>query len=287
MKLGIATLACSAVRTAPGIDVFSALALICDAGFACIEYNDQSPPQFFRASNSEMEQVRRKAEELGIEIWSAHSPCGGRYDLTSPDDDTRDEALAVNLRSVELLGSAGVKHLVVHQVDGPPSEWPRRFRRAVEALTTLCEAGERSGVKILIENFPGYGCGELLELLAAVNRPELGICFDVGHAHLDGLSLASEIRLCGKHLSSLHVHDNHGPGSGDEHLPPGWGTANWNEVLEALTEIRYCGPFMLEVTRESKQLSSVSPQEAVSICAQTVRAILPDAAMEQAEDDQG
>lgn len=275
MKIGIATLACSSVRTARDIDVFSALEMIAEAGFDCIEYNDQSIPQFFRASDAQMAQVRHKAGDLDLDLWSAHSPCGD-YDLTSLDDRKYTEALAVHLRSVDALGIAGVKHFVVHQVGGPVTEWLRRFDRAVEALSALCEAGERRHVKILIENFVGYDCRKLQRLIAAVKSAQLGIVFDVGHAHLDGRSPASEIRLCGEHLLSLHVHDNHGPASGDEHLPPGWGTVNWREVLAALADVRYAGPFMMEVIRESKQLSSVSPQDTVSICAKAARYLLKE-----------
>ena len=273
MKIGIATLVCSSVRTAPDIDMFAALEMLAEAGFDCVEYNDQSSPQFFRASDAEMAQVRRKAEELGIELWSAHSPCGD-YDLTSLDDEKYAEALAVHLRSVAALSVAGVKHFVVHQVGGPVAEWPQRFGRSAEAVGALCEAGERRDVKILIENFTGYGSRELLQLIDAVRSPQLGIVFDVGHAHRGVLPLASEVRLCGEHLTSLHVHDNHGPTAGDEHLPPTWGTVNWREFLDALADVGYAGPFLMEVIRESEQLASVSPHDTVAICAKAARQLL-------------
>ncbi|MHA1573294.1 MAG: sugar phosphate isomerase/epimerase family protein [Alphaproteobacteria bacterium] len=275
MRLGVATLVCSSIRTAPDIDMFRALEIVAEAGFDCVEYNDQSPPQFFRASDEEMARVRRKAEEVGIELWSAHSPCAD-YDLTSLDDSAYEKSLAAHLRCVEALGVCGVKHFVVHQVNGPREQWPKRFDRAVEALDALCKAGRRRNVKILIENFVGYRCARLVDLIREVNSPNLGICFDVGHSHLDPevSDLGAEIRTCGKRLCSLHAHDNHGPGSGDEHLPAGWGTVDWRNVLAALSDIQYTGPFMMEVMRESKQFSSVPPEKAVSICFDAARSVL-------------
>jgi sugar phosphate isomerase/epimerase len=54
---------------------------------------------------------------------------------------------------------------------------------------------------------------------------------DVGHAHLgDGITAAfTELKPL---LRSSHLHDNHG--ERDEHLWPGDGTIQWDEVWEGL-----------------------------------------------------
>lgn len=262
MQIGIATLACSSWRTAPDIDMFQALDMLAEVGYDCVEYNDQSLPQYFRAGEDELHQVAEKAAEVGIRMHSAHSPCG-EYDLTALDDSKYAEALDAHLHCVEALAEVGVEQFVVHQVGGPREQWPERYERAVEALSKLCAEAAPRGMKILAENFAGHPCAEVRGIVEGVGSPDLGICFDIGHAHLDGLSMASEIEAAGDRLWSLHVHDNHGPGSGDEHLPPGWGTVEWAEVMRALHDIGYAGPFMMEVMRERPEAAALSPHDFV------------------------
>ena len=52
----------------------------------------------------------------------------------------------------------------------------------------------------------------------------------------------------GKHLITLHIHDNHG--ERDEHLLPGLGEIRWPEVLDALRDVDYPGVFMYELIRK-------------------------------------
>ncbi len=260
MEIGIATLACSSWRTAPDIDMMQALGMLAEVGYDCVEYNDQSLPQYFRADEDELRTVAERAAEVGIRMHSAHSPCGD-YDLTALDDGKYAEALDVHLHCVEALAEVGVEYFVVHQVGGPSEQYPERYDRAVEALSALCAEAETRGMKILAENFPAHPCAEVRRIVESVGSPDVGICFDVGHAHVDGLSMTGEIEAAGDRLWSLHVHDN--DGTGDQHLPPGWGTVDWAEVMRGLHDIGYCGPFMMEVMRERPEAAALSPLEFV------------------------
>ncbi len=273
MKIGIATLACSSVRTAPDINMLTALEMLAQVGYDCAEYNHQSIPQFFTAQEKDLLPIKEKAQTVGVELYSAHSPCGD-YDLTSLDDDEYNEALEVHFRSVEALALVGVQHFVVHQIGGPREEWPHRTERAVSALQSLCQRASEVDMKILIENFVGYDCQMLRQLVDKVDSPALGICLDIGHANLYTQSMGTEIEAAGEYLWSLHVHDNHGPDSGDEHLPPGWGTINWPEVVRALNEVGYTGPFMMEVMRESPAAARLSPREMVEVSFDCAKEIL-------------
>ena len=50
---------------------------------------------------------------------------------------------------------------------------------------------------------------------------------------------------------SLHVQDNHGVGSGDQHLLPWDGNINWKEFLDIMKEIGYKGDLVLEAHHQS------------------------------------
>lgn len=94
------------------------------------------------------------------------------------------------------------------------------------------------GLKIAFENMPaspmcmGKTPEELLTLLEGT---ELGICFDIGHAHttqtLDGFLKLKE------RFVNIHIHDN--MGVSDEHLPIGSGTIDFEYLLQKLGPRRY------------------------------------------------
>jgi len=52
--------------------------------------------------------------------------------------------------------------------------------------------------------------------------------------------------MAGGRLITTHLQDNHG--ARDEHLPPGDGAIDWEDVAAALREIGYPGCLMLELT---------------------------------------
>jgi sugar phosphate isomerase/epimerase len=90
--------------------------------------------------------------------------------------------------------------------------------------------------------------GELLDLIAKVNSPALGITFDTSHAHVRGLDLPAAIRELGPLIRCTHISDN--DGSGDQHLTPGGGTIAWPPVMAALREVGYQGTLNFEIPGE-------------------------------------
>jgi sugar phosphate isomerase/epimerase len=81
-----------------------------------------------------------------------------------------------------------------------------------------------------------------VEDLAAA--PEVGICLDFGHAHMDG-DLLDAIETVSGHLITAHVHDNRG--RADDHLVPFEGTIDWPAALTAVQKIGYDGALLFEV----------------------------------------
>jgi sugar phosphate isomerase/epimerase len=103
----------------------------------------------------------------------------------------------------------------------------------------------------------------LPDLVARVDHPAVGFCIDSGHAHAFGESVPAWLRAAGDKLFETHFHDNRGravalglPADGlvpsskelDEHLPIGFGTISWFDVVLALDEIGYAGPVSCETT---------------------------------------
>ncbi|MGH2961937.1 MAG: sugar phosphate isomerase/epimerase family protein [Solirubrobacterales bacterium] len=165
----------------------------------------------------------------------------------------------------------GASHVVYHAhalPDHASSE--DRLLAETSSLARLATRAERLRVTIAIENLaPLYPRPERLSdtplvlraLAHRIGSPRLGLCLDLGHAHIvAGLKHTSLAHMVGPALDSavlFHVHDNLGarwdrataadvdPLRLDLHLPPGRGTLPWAEVAPLLREHR--APILLEV----------------------------------------
>ncbi len=117
------------------------------------------------------------------------------------------------------------------------------WRDSVEIYRRLCDRAGEAGLNVTIET----AVSEWYELTLhaerlhafcdAVGAPNLGICVDSGHCHLNGVDVATMIRACGERMWETHFHDNYG--ERDEHNPVGDGTIDWPSVIQALRGISY------------------------------------------------
>lgn len=202
--------------------------------------------------------LRTAVADAGVSIHSAHG-CWGtqaieakRVDLASLDPATSRASLADLRRCVDWLAQVGGRCLVVHPggLSGP-SEAGARREALSESLARLAEHASGTGVVLCVENMPpgvhpGSRMVDLAGLVAELNRPEVALALDTGHAHLVS-SPAIETRAAGGLLGTTHVHDN--DGRRDIHHPPGMGSIDWDGWVESLDEVGYAGPIMLECIR--------------------------------------
>jgi sugar phosphate isomerase/epimerase len=79
------------------------------------------------------------------------------------------------------------------------------------------------------------------ELIEIADPLGLEICWDFGHAHEAKLDHYTELSKIGKRLTMTHINDNW-QGPDDEHLPPFYGTGDWDAACRGLREIGYSNP---------------------------------------------
>jgi sugar phosphate isomerase/epimerase len=92
------------------------------------------------------------------------------------------------------------------------------------------------GVTIAIENIFEDEPEHLRLLSREMNSPDFGICFDTGHFNLfSKLPLKKWLDTIKPYIQELHLHDN--SGEGDEHLPIGDGTFDFETLFEELQGI--------------------------------------------------
>jgi sugar phosphate isomerase/epimerase len=121
-------------------------------------------------------------------------------------------------------------------------------RRSIEAIH---DEARRVGVRLALEVIPNaLSTPESLVALIEEDLDDLdvGICVDVGHAHIMG-DLGDAIEHCSGHILTTHLHDNRG--KSDDHLAPGQGTIDWPATLMGFQKVGYDGVWMFEVANTS------------------------------------
>ena len=147
-------------------------------------------------------------------------------------------------RWLDLFVGLGIRAAVLHPGGRAMAEagaGPEAIRAVrVERLASLCDHVRDAGVSICLENVPN--CPEvddLLAILTAVGRDNLGICLDTGHLNMASGDQVGFIRgagpTCGPPTSPTTR-------AQDQHLMPyERGTVDWPAVMGALGAIGYRG----------------------------------------------
>lgn len=208
------------------------------------------------------EPLRRQVADAGFTVHSAHGCWGGqsirapRVDLGDVDPRTHSASIADLKQCVDWLAEAGGTFLVVHPGGlSEPQQFEARRDALARGLIALADHARGTGVTICVENmprgvYPGSRMGDLAALVAEIDRPEIALALDTGHAQITSTA-RGETLDAGAWLKTTHVHDN--DGRQDSHLPPGFGRVDWEGWISALDEIEYRGPVMLECIRHLRQ----------------------------------
>lgn len=206
--------------------------------------------------------VRLVVADRGLSIHSVHGCWGGRtikaarVDLGETDPAAFRESVDDLKRCIDWLQEAGGTHLVIHPggLSLPVDRDPRRASLA-RGLTELADHAQGSRAVVCVENMPpgvhpGSLMSELFELVRELDRPELALALDTGHAHISA-DLCAETAAAGDLLATTHVHDN--DGRRDSHDAPGRGSIDWAAWASDLDRIGYHGPIMLECIRQLRE----------------------------------
>jgi len=198
--------------------------------------------------------VRRQLTASGVRFGQGHSPMFDQFE----DSDQARWLTEMTRRSVEAAAIVEVPWLVFHAGQMPHGcfdgeHLARAWQRNLDWFGELLPLAERLGVGIAIENTAdlfragrSYGSipAELVALVDALGSPLVGVCWDTGHAHLQGLKQGEALRALGARLKCLHVADN--DGRGDQHVLPFYGTVDWADVMAGLRALGYEAPFSFE-----------------------------------------
>jgi sugar phosphate isomerase/epimerase len=203
----------------------------------------------------------------GVALHSVHSPIYSSYEwsrrgmdalnIADPERKGRIDAMDEIKRALEIAEHVPFRFLIQHVGISNETDDERKFDAAMTSVEHLRAFAKPLGVRLLLENIPNdlSTPEKLLELLHVAHFDDVGVCFDVGHAHIMS-NVAAAFETLKDHIESTHVHDN--KGDKDAHLWPGEGNIDWKHTMELLQSAPHTPPLMLEIEGENKTAQQIA-----------------------------
>jgi sugar phosphate isomerase/epimerase len=203
-----------------------------------------------------------------VEFHSIHAPIsmdnhlnsGGQpVNIVDPDKRNRIDAMDEIKRAIEVAEYAPFKYLIQHIGKTDEYDDPRKFDNALSAIEHLRAFARPLGVSLLLENTPNDLATpeKLVEIMKLLRYEDLGVCFDVGHAHMMS-SVHQAFSMLESRIRSTHIHDN--MRDKDTHLWPGEGNIDWEQTIQALRGAAKAPALLLEI--EGAEGLDISPKMA-------------------------
>lgn len=223
---------------------------------------------FDYASREDVAEVAAWFRSNTLEPFSMHAPLFpdremGRAGAPSvnvlhPEKARRIDSMDEIKRALEVAEHIPFKNLVLHLGELEDTWSPRSMEYAETALEHLGAFARPLGVRLLVENLLSEATTpeHLMTILEMGHLPNVGICFDMGHAHINQ-SVGEAIATFGNRIVSVHVHDNHG--MRDEHLWPGDGTIDWPAAAKALNGLAAPPAAVLEISYRLDDVQDAIP----------------------------
>ena len=194
-------------------------------------------------------EIKQRADEHGIHLWSFHLPFMpfDQINIADCDRAVRDYSVAYSEELIRKAADIGIKIMVIHPSGEPTQEEKREeaIKNAQESLARIAETAARLDATVAVENLPrtclGRNSEEIKRLISVDDR--LRVCFDTNH--LLAQPTRKFILDVGKQIITTHFSDY--DFVDEKHWFPGEGLIDWKELMETLEEVAYTGPILYEL----------------------------------------
>jgi D-psicose/D-tagatose/L-ribulose 3-epimerase len=186
---------------------------------------------------------------LGVSTTPAIGP---DRDLIHPDKEIRERGMAYVRHCIEAAQTLGATNLIGPLYSAVGRTWQataeeraRDLELAVAQLSSLAAYAADHGVTLCVEPLNRFEtsfinlASQALEVIERVANPACQLMLDTFHMNIEESSMAETIRAVGPRLRHFHASESHRGVPGRGHIP-------WPEVGQALKDIAYEGPVVIE-----------------------------------------
>lgn len=163
-------------------------------GLECFQFFSRSPqggpaPEITPAIQ---DAFLNQCQTLNLKRWVIHTPY--YINFANPESRIRKNSERIVREELERATLLSATHVMFHPGSGKEVGQERGLAMVVEGIKRVLD-GYTGSAKLLIEISAGAGSvigasfEEVAEILAGVDHPELGVCFDTAHAFASGYDL--------------------------------------------------------------------------------------------------
>ena len=262
-KLGL-NVDCIRFNPVPKTDVIS---MMSDVGFEACFSNMKE--------RSLINEMKRKADSLGIEFEFIHAPYSGSNNIWKEGEECLPLINGIK-ESIDVAEENGISGIVCHVSSGwhTPPLCDIGFKRFDEII----EHAEKKKIKVAFENVRKLGDHASI-MHRYFDNPLVGFCYDSGHEHCYTETVPF-IDLYHSKLWYTHLNDNVGrdhndmEADGDFHYLPFDGTVDFKKMIKQMDKYNFKGSLSLEVFNDTKlEYKELTPLEYIKICFERVKKI--------------
>jgi sugar phosphate isomerase/epimerase len=187
--------------------------------------------------------------------WSRH--VAPNLNLIDPEKSRRISAMDEVKRALESAEQIPITACTLHLGEKGDAWNLRALENSLTAIEHLKAFAHPLGVRILLEDLQNEITTpeHLLEIVRVGHFDRVGVCLDVGHAHLaapeNNVGIDAAFELLKPRIAQLHLHDNHG--QKDEHCWPGDGSIDWTNAAKHIATLPSNIPGILEISHELEE----------------------------------
>lgn len=246
-----------------GLSPYEAVDVFAECGFSAMELSRDHFLSLYNSPDRKKEAERFKDFVVGrgFFVGQGHLPM---KDVVFGDKSAVDSTK----RYIEYFLDLGMENVVLHVgrgVQPPPADMPydELLARRAAAVSDLAPLVRGTDTFLCLENLRANmrTSKEISDVLAAVDFPNLAVCYDTGHLNQnrDKESQADFVRALGGKIRAIHINDN--DSSYEQHLYPysmaldipahNCRRVDFDEVLKSLKDVGYKGMFNFELPGEN------------------------------------
>src|SRR5271163_875631 len=192
--------------------------------------------------------------------WSRH--VAPNLNLIDPEKSRRISAMDEVKRALESAEQIPISACTLHLGHKDDAWNARALENSLTAIEHLKAFAHPLGVRILLENLQNEITTpeHLLEIVKVGHFDRVGVCLDIGHAHLsapeNNKGVDEAFELLKPRIAQLHLHDNHG--QKDEHCwpttsTPADGTIDWQNAAKHIASLPANTPGILEISHDLEE----------------------------------
>jgi sugar phosphate isomerase/epimerase len=194
-------------------------------------------------------QIQKITEKTGVKVASVCADCFMDAPLHDPNPAIAMQSIEYLRRLINNASLLNVAYVVIPCLDQSSLRTAEEITRFSSAIESVLELAESKSVNLSLET--DLDPTSYSNLLSRFNPKRVLVNYDIGNSTSLGYNPVEEIAAYGSRISGVHIKDRK---KGGKSVELGTGDAQFPPFFNALSSIKYKGPFILESYRDDQGL---------------------------------